>query len=394
MKAQTRTIGIFTALCISTCAVMLGVGILMPIMPLYAMNLGASGTMVGIVMASFALTMAISNPIVGRLADKYGYKQFIVIGLIFNIPVALAYIFAKNASHLIAIRLIEGVLAAMVESVAYAYAGSIAPKDREGSYMAIFNTFMMMGFGIGPIMGGFLMDRIDMKAPFIAMAAFIFLSLILVIILVPGDTKNKEQVQKENINKTGTPLKDAMASDVLKGLLVYALIVSIGQSGLFAFLPVVTKNQGLSASQIGLLSSVIMITAGVLQTPCGFLANRYNKLWLLMSGIFLIAAILAFVPICTNFWQFFILCIIGGTGSAISNPAGNAILVRGTKDMGLGFSMGLFNLSFGMGMIIGPVQAGIVMDMISLDMVFYISAALFVLSALVIYLYLRKVSSL
>jgi len=129
MKAQTRTIGIFTALCISTCAVMLGVGILMPIMPLYAMNLGASGTMVGIVMASFALTMAISNPIVGRLADKYGYKQFIVIGLIFNIPIALAYIYAKNASHLIVIRLIEGVLAAMVESVAYAYVGSIARRD-------------------------------------------------------------------------------------------------------------------------------------------------------------------------------------------------------------------------------------------------------------------------
>jgi MFS family permease len=86
--------------------------------------------------------------------------------------------------------------------------------------------------------------------------------------------------------------------------------------------------------------------------------------------------------------------MIGGIGSAISNPAGNAILVRGTKNLGIGFSMGLFNLSFGMGMIIGPVQAGIVMDMISLDMVFYISAAMFVLSAIVIYLYLRKVSSL
>ncbi len=394
MKVLNRTIGIFAALCISTCSVMLGVGILMPIMPLYAKDLGASGTMVGVVIASLALTMAISNPIVGRLADKYGYKQFIVIGLIFNIPVALAYIFAKNASHLIAIRLIEGVATALVESVAMAYVGSIAPKDKEGSYMAIFNTFMMFGFGIGPILGGFLMDRVNMKAPFIAMAAFLALSLLLVIILVPKDTKDREQRHKEKIKKKETPLKDALSSSILKGLLIYALIVAIGQSGLFAFLPIVTQKQGLSASQIGLLSSVIMITAGVLQTPCGFLANKYNKLWLLMSGIILIAIDLAFVPVCTGFWGFFILSVIGGVGSAISNPAGNAILVRGTKNLGIGFSMGLFNLSFGMGMIIGPVQAGIVMDMISLDMVFYISAAMFILSAIAIYLYLRKVSSL
>jgi MFS transporter, DHA1 family, multidrug resistance protein len=394
MKTGSRRIGIFAALCISNCAVMLGVGILMPIMPLYAMNLGASGTMVGVVMASLAFTMAISNPIVGRLGDKYGYKQFIVVGLIFNIPIALSYIFAKNASHLIAIRLVEGVLTAMVESVAMAYVGSIAPKDKEGSYMAIFNTFMMLGFGLGPIMGGFLMDRINMQAPFIAMATILALSLLLVIILVPKDFKDGEARRREKVNKPETPLKDVLSSSILKGLLIYALIVSIGQSGLFAFLPVITQKQGLSVSQIGVLSSVIMITAGVFQTPCGFLTNKYNKLWLLMSGIFLIAVDLAFVPACTGFWGFFILSVIGGIGSAISNPAGNAILIRGTKNLGIGFSMGLFNFCFGMGMIIGPVQAGVVMDMINLDMVFYISAVMFVLAALAIYLYLRKVSSL
>jgi len=350
--------------------------------------------MLGIVIASFSLTMAISNPIVGRLADKYGFKKFIVAGLIMLVPLSLAYILARNATHLIIIRLIEGVLSAMVESVAYAYVGSIAPKDREGSYMAIFNTFMMGGFGLGPVFGGFLYDGFGIRAPFIAMAAFLALSLILVIILVPPDPDEKSEHIARTAKISKTPLKDAFASNIMKGLLLYAVILSIGQSGLFAFLPVVTQNHGMSASQIGILSSVIMITAGLFQTPCGFLANIYNKLFLLMAGLFLIAAILAFVPFTTSFWGFFILSVIGGIGSAISNPAGNAILVRGTKHLGLGFSMGMFNLFFGLGMVIGPVQAGIVMDTINLNMVFYISSALFVLSGIVIYLYLRKTPSL
>jgi MFS family permease len=282
----------------------------------------------------------------------------------------------------------------LVESVAYAYVGSISPKDREGSYMAIFNTFMLGGLGIGPIMGGYLFDMINIRAPFIAMAGFLVLSLILSIFLLPSRTDEAESKHSQKSKLSDTPLKDALSSNIMKGLLIYALILSIGNSGLFAFLPVVTQNQNLSPSQIGVLSSVIMLTAGILQTPCGFLANKYDKLRLLMGGLFLVAAVLLFVPMCRGFWGFFILSVFGGIGSAISNPAGNAILVRGTKNLGIGFSMGLFNLFMGIGMIIGPVQAGIVMDLFNLDMIFYICSALFVLSGVVIYLYLRKVPSL
>lgn len=374
-------------------AAMTGVGIVLPILPLYARSLGASGTMLGIIYASLALTMAIANPIMGRLADRFGFKRMIVLGLLMHVPVALAYSYATHPYHLIAIRLVEGVLCVMVQTVAMAYVGFIAPRDQEGSFMGIFNTFLFIGLGIGPLLGGGLTDLFGIRTPFYAMAMLLAIALILVILLVP----HQFAAEKETSTAAAagdSPLRIILGSKLMLGMLIYSLILSLGQNGLFAFLPLVTQRAQLSTTQIGILSSILLLGGALLQTPFGYLANRFNKLHLVIFGVLIIAVDLAFIPWCRGFWSFFLIGAIGGAAAALSNPAAIAMLVKGAKDLGLGFALGLFNLAFGLGMIAGPVWAGYIMDTIGLDRVFSASAILFVLAAVTIYGFTKNLKDL
>jgi MFS family permease len=370
------------------------VGIILPIMPLYARELGASGLTLGVIFSSYAFTMAILNPVIGGVADRVGYKRIIALGLAIHVPVALLFVAATRPSHLILIRLAEGALSAMVNTVAMAYAGSIAPKNREGSVMGFFNTFMFMGFGAGPLIGGYLAARFGMNAPFYVMAGVLAGALVPVLLLLPEQEGRLTRQQEKGQTHLRALTGQALGSGIMKGILIYSLILSLGDSGLMAFLPLITSREHLSTTEIGLLTSSLMICTGALQTPFGFLANRLNKVFLVISGVVLVGIVLAFVPSCTGFMGFFVLSLLGGLGTAMSQPAATAMVVVGGKDVGLGFAMGLYNLAMGLGMIAGPVMSGMVMDLFGLDHIFYASSVIFFIAAGVIYGLTRGVKGL
>ena len=373
------------ALCISTMAAMLGVGIILPIMPLYARELGASGLMLGVIFSSYALTMALCNPVIGRIADRVGYKRIIALGLFIHVPVALLFVVATHPAHLILIRLAEGVLSAMVHTVSMAYAGSIAPRNREGSVMGVFNTFMFLGYGAGPLIGGYLAEKFSMNMPFYVMAGVLAIALIPVLLLLPEKSHRNQTHQKETPMHWKPLTRQAIGSGLMKGILIYSLILSLGESGLMAFLPIITSREHMSTTDIGLLTSALMICTGLLQTPFGYLANRTNKVFLIVTGVVTVGIVLAFVPSCSGFSGFFILSILGGIGTAMSQPAATAMVVVGGKNVGLGFAMGLYNLAMGLGMIVGPVMSGAIMDIFGLDHIFYTSSIVFFVAAAVIY---------
>lgn len=389
---ESMSIRILAILCISTFAAMMGMGILIPILPLYAKSLGASGTMLGIIFSSAAVTFSIFNPIMGRLSDRFGCKYFIFWGLMLRVPVAISYVFATSPFHLIIIRLIEGALGAMVFTAAGAYIGLIAPNNKEGSYMGIFNTSYLLGFGIGPLLGGGLTDLYDKNAPFYVMAGFLLLSSLLVFFLVPNKERSIDGSSGESLLKGKQSLKKMLEYDLMKGLLIVGFILSFVQGALLVFLPIIAEGEMLTPTLIGILTASLLLSAGILQTPFGYLANRYNKVHLVVIGILFVSVIVPLTPICNSFWHFLILSIIGAVGTAIGNPAALALLVRGAKDIGfgLGFCLGVFNFTCGVGMVLGPVISGFIMDIFNLNQIFYVISALCLSAAIVINFYTKN----
>ncbi len=129
---------IFISLFIATAISMLSLGIITPILPLYAKSMEATNIQLGIIFSGFALSRGIFAPIIGQYSDQHGRKNLIVIGLIFFMILSVCYAFASSPLTLTVIRFVEGFSSVLVTPVAQAYIGDITPKGKEGSYINLF----------------------------------------------------------------------------------------------------------------------------------------------------------------------------------------------------------------------------------------------------------------
>jgi len=148
---------------------MLGIGIIVPLLPIYAESLGASGLWIGVIFSGFSISRSLFMPIVGPWSDKKGRKIFIAVGLLIYAIISLGYVLSDSVAAIVMVRSIQGFSAAMIIPIAFAYIGDISPNGREGGYMGIFSVSLFAGFGLGPVLGGVMKDRFGLNADFYAM---------------------------------------------------------------------------------------------------------------------------------------------------------------------------------------------------------------------------------
>lgn len=376
---------IFSVLFISVFAAMLGLGIIAPLMPIYAKSLGATGIWLGIIFSGYSLSRAIFMPIIGKLSDRKGRKGFITSGLLLYSVISLAYIVAGNVYYLTTVRLIHGLVSAMVIPVAMAYIGEIAEKGKEGRYMGTFNMALLLGMGSGPFLGGLLNDSFGIASVFYAMAGLTAIAFLISLVFLP-DMRFSEATKRAN----PVPFKEIIKNNVMRGILLYNIISGMGRGGIMAFLPIFASGININPSRVGVIVSFHVFTMALLQRPLGRLADKYSRLILVLAGSSLAAIALLLTPITRNFGQLFIISSIMGLGGATSMPPVAAITVEVGQRLGMGVSMGLFNTASSVGMIAAPLVAGVVMDALGIKSVFVVAGVISLLGTLVFYHYVRS----
>lgn len=363
---------IFYVLFISIFSCMLGVGIIVPILPIYAETLGATGFWLGAIFAGFSLSRTISMPLVGRFSDRMGRKRFISFGLLVYTLSSLGYIYADSALELVVVRVIQGFSSAMIIPVAMAFIGDISPPGKEGSYMGFFTIALFLGFGCGPILGGFTKDLLGMEADFLIMGGLCLLAFFMVLIYLPRSSSIQKSVPSIDI-----PFTTILQSRSIMGICFYRFASAFCRGSIMTFLPLYAHNTlKLNGSQIGLvIASGILLTA-VLQLPFGKLADKLNRRMLVIMGSILYFSIVPFIPYTLNFTQILILNIVLGFFGALSLPAASALIVREGKQYGMGPTMAIFNVAMSVGLAIGPLSSGIILDIWGLSGVFYFCTVL------------------
>jgi len=362
---------VFPILALSIFSSMLGVGIIAPLLPLYAENLGAAGVWLGIIFASFSVSRAIFMPIIGWLSDRYGRKSFMVAGLFVYSVISLGYIWAGDVYQLTLVRLIQGAAAGMIIPIAQAYVGDISPEGEEGTWMGYFNTAFFTGFGVGPLMGGALTDHFGMDVAFYSMGGLNLLAFLVAILFLPGIQ------QRKTPSHSRLSFKEMGSSGVVKGLFSYRLSFAIGRAAFSCFLPIfATIYMGLTPTFIGILLAVNILLMSLLQLYSGGIADRFNRRILVVLGSLISFSFLASVPLLHNFWQLLGLCSFGAIGGAISMPAASALTIDEGRKFGMGSTMAIFAVAMSIGMAIGPILGGVIVDTLNIDSVFYFAAAM------------------
>ncbi len=372
---------IFTVLFIAVFATMLGTSIIEPFMGIYAESLGANGFLIGLIFGSFTLSRALFTPFIGRISDFRGRKNLLLVGLAGYTILSFFYSVANTTTSLVIVRFFHGLASAMILPIAMAYIGDIAPKNQEGKYFGTFTISFFMGLAFGPIIGGALHDIWHMNAAFYAMGAISFLSLLFLVFMLPEINAHK----KVKPSSFKVILKDK----TMQAMLLFRVMNAYGVAAVMGFLPLLAERINVSIFQIGFVVTANLLVSSAFQRYFGIMADKSDKVAMLIGGSIMMLIALALIPLSTGFYTLLLFNILMGFGSAISIPAGSAITAQLGKKLGMGSVMGLFNTAFGIGGGVGPIVAGLIMLVTSLAFVF-VSSSVIVLAGTIIFYYLMR----
>jgi len=346
-----------------------GMGIISPILPVYAQTLGASGVWIGFIAASYAISRAISLPGFGLLSDRHGRKIFLTTGLGASAALSFGYVFAPDVTSLTAVRFIHGVCSAMIIPIATAYIGDLAPEGQEGKWMGYNNTAFFLGFGAGPMLGGFVADHWGISVAFNAQGVMNLLAFLSILLFVP-----ETMARKAKNRKLGGYSK-MFGSGVLKGLLSYRVIYEMSMTAITTFLPIYCAIRlGMDKTQVGILIGVNLIGVSLLQIYTGRVTDRFNKRTLVTWGGLGTFVILALMTVANSFWMLLVLMGLRAVSSSFSMPAIAGLSVTQGRKFGMGSVQSIMGLATSAGDAIGPVAAGLVNDTWDVTTVFYFAA--------------------
>jgi DHA1 family multidrug resistance protein-like MFS transporter len=377
--------GILLLLSIAVGVAMIGLGIIWPLIPVYAVELGAGGFLVGLIIASFNVSRAILNPIVGRISDRLGRKKFIVAGLFAYGTIAFLYVIPTHAEMLILVRFFHGLASVFVVPIAMALAADIAPKQKLGLYMGTLNMAVMLGLGIGPVLGGTIRDHFGVNTAFYAMGVLAFLTCFLVMIFIPADKQTLGTRESQNI----LSIRKMLAHRVVLGIFIMRFLTASGQGAVYTFLPILALQLELTSSQVGVILGANIFLIAFLQRTCGKLADRVNPKYLIIAGTFASGMTVLGMPFVEGFVMILLLNILMGMANGVSLPGGLVIIGKLGTTMGMASLMSLTDAAWSLGMIVSPILSGIILDIFGLSYVFVIGSILISAGAAVVTLFLK-----
>jgi MFS family permease len=376
---------IFAVLFFSIFVSVTGVGIVVPLLPVYAYELGASGLYIGLVFGAFSLSRTFFLPYFGRLSDKKGRKPLIVAGLLAYALISIGFILSKNVETLIIIRFIQGISSAMLIPVIQAYVGDITPEGSEGLSMGMFNMSMFFGLSVGPLAGGMINEHFSLNTSFLCMGILAFLGFSLCLFLL-SPTKSERAVSRK---KEVVSWKKLLRDKDLAGLFFFRFAYTACVGVVWGFLPVLADSEfHLSSSYIGILVMLGVFISGVMQTPMGYMADRFNKRIMILIGGFIMAFAILLFNWADGFGDLFIANVLIGIGGGIAMPALMAIAVlKGKTTKAMGSVMGLITMAHSSGMLTGSLVAGLMMDMFQLRHAFSFGTLIMILGTGLFFFY-------
>jgi MFS family permease len=378
MSKNTNPMETVIILWLTTFITMLGIGLIAPLMSIYAKSLGASNLEIGLIFGSFAIARTIAQMPVGSLSDKYGKKIFILIGTFFCGIFTLSYAFVVSVIGLIFVRVLNGVFSSFITPVAGAYVASIAPKERLGEYMGLFSSAIALGFATGPLIGGFLAEWYGLTTPFYFCGAITFFAFIISYFKLKNIIVNKngefQYTTKLLFNKSDNLQnyrQKLISFEFLKNKYFLASYVMnttymATTAGVVGYLAIYAYSFNIGLGQVGFLIASTNLVMGLLQRAFGKLYDKKGNI------LIIIGLIVASVGVWSLSESYSFLTMLGAlmimaVGNAIYTPAINALSMKEISAHKKGSAMGFFTTSLNIGMFIGAVVLGFVADYVGLS---------------------------
>jgi multidrug resistance protein len=382
---------------------MMGLMIIWPLLPLYAQNLGASATTVGLLAASFPVAQLVSSPVWGYVSDRYGRRPALLVGLGASAIAYVVFGFAHTVWLLFASRFVQG-LGGGTTGVVQAYvADTMLPRERAKA-LGWLSAATSAGVIIGPAIGSF-MHRFGEAAPGLFASALVLINVAFAWGWLP-----ESRWAQAGVTRTSTELRAArrsltmreavqnivqpavrVLSDPTRPVSLLIWIYALAMLAFNALPPVFSlylhDRFGITADQIGFFFMIFGAVGVLMRTaPVGWANAKLGEVRTMQLGTLLLLAGFILVPLAPTLPLFIAAQILMPLGTALLFPANSALVSHRAHHDEIGLTLGVQQTYRGLAAIVGPVYAGGAYEKLGQHVPFYISAGIILL---VFYLTLR-----
>ncbi|MCB2178887.1 MFS transporter [bacterium] len=343
--------------------IMMGFGMVIPVIPFLVEAFGASGQELGMLMSIYALMQLIFSPIWGELSDRFGRRPVMLIGLFGNGLSMLFMGLANSIGVLFAARALAGLLASATLPTAYAYVSDSTTEENRGSGMGLIGAGLGVGMVLGPGFSGLLAEK-SLSLPFFAGAVLSIFAIAVVFFFLPESLPKEARKNDTHIDIKG------QFSEMYRGLagplgllFILAFLISFGMTnfeGVFGLY--MSKRFDYGPGKVGLILTLVgLVSAAVQGGLTGYATKRWGEekvitFSFLGSAIGFVLMLAAF-----NLPTVLVTVSVFVFSNAMIRPGVSSLISKRAK-MGQGVAMGLNNSFMSLGRVIGPLLAGTLLD--------------------------------
>ena len=371
---------------------LLGFGILLPLIPFYAVKLDLSITAVTFVtMGVYSLAQFVASPLVGKFSDRYGRKPVLAVTMLGTAVSYAILIFADSVELLVISRILGGLNAGNL-ATAFAYVADTTTEENRAKGLGLLGAALGMGFVIGPALGGLLAGESMETANYVAPA---FASMVMSLIAAFGvifflKESLSDEIRQKLKDEPKPPLADRLR--LAFGRQTLALLVLTGFVYMLAFamfetiyplwgadiLALGPQGIGFTLLYIGIIS--VIIQGGAI----GPLSKKFGEHKLVLVSLILVGTGLFALANSFHLWSSLASLTLIAAGGSLFNPSISSLVSKGADATEQGAVLGIFQGAGSLARVISPIMAGLLADIWGFGAPYVIGAILIVPTTIMI----------
>jgi len=337
---------------------LVGFGIVIPVLPLYAERFGASPLVVGCLLSVYSLMQAGCAPLLGRLSDRIGRKPVLLVSIIGTSIGFLMMGLAQTLPWLFAARILDGITGGNI-ATAQAYIADVTPPEQRSKGMGLIGAAFGLGFIFGPAIGGIL-SRVSVAAPFLFAALLAAVNALAVWLWLPESLSPEH---RQHARSRRGALREVFAQ-AKGGSLPLVLATYFCSTAAFSLLtatyPLFTNRRfGFDVAHNGYIFACQGIIGALIQGMLlGRLLRLFRDKWLAVAGCGVLTASLFLLPRSSTVPVLLLATAGVAVGHSLLAAPLNGLASRAVGPAAQGRVLGLMQSAASFARIVGPVLGG------------------------------------
>ncbi|MDO5750947.1 MAG: MFS transporter [Rothia sp. (in: high G+C Gram-positive bacteria)] len=386
----------------------LGYGLVAPVLPSYARSFDVGVAATTMVVSALALTRLLFAPTSGQLISRYGERPIYTLGMLIVAISSFINAIAWDYWVLLASRAFAGIGSVMFTVSAMGLLVRLSPAHMRGRISGLYATAFMLGNILGPVLGG-LLSPFGMRLPFVIYGVALIIAGAIVWFMMPSTAeleRERDAMDGTEHAAAGTaettepkPVQESMTfkQAMTFGNYRSALVTSFANGwAIFgvqsSLIPLLAASLVLASDPNNIAGGTVLASTAmtayalgnaITQSLSGSLSDKVGRRILLFIGLLMAAAVTALMGVVHIIWVFITAAVFLGVGAAVMGPSLQAAVsdVIGTQRDG-GRVLAIYQMSADLGLILGPLFAGLVADAFGFMPAFMLCSAVLLLASL------------